>query len=159
MAPHGSSRLSIAGTVRSVSFALLCIVPVLAACRQLNQKPLPMAPSEVSEKFYRWYTGYLGNPLVDAAYRDSPYLAQEYVERVDAMLAATDRGGADPFLLAQDVPERFEVRDAEVESDSATVWIDFYWSGSDIPLTRIVVLTLVEDEWRIVNVTAPSPGG
>jgi hypothetical protein len=110
-----------------------------------------LTPQEVVTKFYRWYIGYPGNPLVDREYRESPYLAESYVEEVDEVL----EGGIyfDPILLAQDIPERFTVEDAQISEDEATVRVSLYWSGNDTPSVRRVDLELIDDAWRIISVS------
>jgi hypothetical protein len=89
---------------------------------------------------------------VDEAYRTSPYLSDGFVARVDDAAASDRPGGGDPFLLAQDVPERFEIGDAEIQGDRATVTLRFYWQGNDTPVARTVRLVLVDREWRIEDV-------
>jgi hypothetical protein len=58
---------------------LLGIVLVLGGCAWVSSEP-EMSPQEVVTKFYRWYIGYPGNPLVDREYRESPYLAETYIQ-------------------------------------------------------------------------------
>jgi hypothetical protein len=75
------------------------------------------SPAGIARAFYTWYLGYIGareggefrNPLVDGVYRDTPFLSDDFVQRVDAMLADKAQGGFDPFLLAQDIPHGFSV--------------------------------------------------
>ncbi len=76
-----------------------------------------MDPAGVATAFYTWYLGYMGdraaadfrNPLVDKAYHDHPMLAESWVQTVDETLAGFEKGGFDPFLLAQDIPQDFSV--------------------------------------------------
>ena len=110
-----------------------------------------MSPQEVASKFYRWYIGYPGNPLVDREYRESPYLAESLISEVDEL--AEEGFMADPFLLAQDIPERYSVDEAEVSGDEATVVVNLYWGGNPTPTERWVDLRLIDDAWKIVDVS------
>ncbi|MBN1247728.1 MAG: DUF3828 domain-containing protein [Anaerolineae bacterium] len=125
---------------------------LLPACTFVGPATPELGPAEVTEAFYRWYIGYPGNVVADDAYRTSPYLAQEKIDQVDAMRAAETRGGADPFLLAQDIPERFEVGEATIDGETATVPLALYWSGNPTATMREVRLALIDGEWRIVGV-------
>jgi hypothetical protein len=110
-----------------------------------------LSPQEVVTKFYRWYIGYPGNPLVDREYRQSPYLAESFIRDVDEILEGGFR--ADPILLAQDIPERFAVEGAEISQDEATVMVSFYWGGNSTPARRWVDLLLIDGEWKITGVS------
>jgi hypothetical protein len=131
-------------------FLAVAAAVALGGCGLLKQEP-ELNPQEVVTKFYRWYIGYPGNPLVDKAYRDSPHLAESFVEEVDEALAGGFR--ADPILLAQDIPERFTVEEMETSGDQAKVMVYLYWSGNETPAERIVDLELIAGEWRITNVS------
>jgi hypothetical protein len=67
-------------------------------------------PETVVQTFFDWYLAYAetGNPLVDGAYRDSPYLTANLVSQVDEIIASFEGGGYDPFLCAQDIPGAIE---------------------------------------------------
>jgi hypothetical protein len=73
-------------------------------------------PAGNAKAFYTWYLGYIGdpateqfrNPLVDGAYRESGFLTAAFIDKVDETIAGFDQGGFDPFLLAQDIPHRFQ---------------------------------------------------
>jgi len=125
-----------------------------AGCGLFGPKEPPLDPTEVTHQFYRWYLGYPGNPLADKAYRASPYLAESMIQEVDETLASFEVGGADPFLLAQDIPERFTVEPASVGDDRATVLVYFYfWSGDETPAVREVTLAKRDGEWKIIGVS------
>jgi hypothetical protein len=90
------------------------------------------SPAEVTAAFYTWYLDYIGqtgsetmrNPLVDGAYRASPYLTQSFIGHIDELLAemrAQDRGGYDPFLCAQDVPTEMTPDVTFMRNDMASV--------------------------------------
>lgn len=136
---------------------VLIVFAVLIAvngCGLVSREP-EMSPQEVVTKFYRWYVGYPGNPLVDREYRESPYLAESYIDKIDDAL----EGGfmADPILLAQDIPESFTVDETEVAGDAATVIVSFYWGGNPTPSRRSVELRLIEGEWKITDVLMIQP--
>jgi hypothetical protein len=141
---------------RRTCLVLLLAVLLLTGCTLFGPQEPPLSPTEVTNRFYRWYIGYPGNPLVDNAYRTSPYLAASLIEEVDATLASFEVGGADPFLLAQDLPERFTVEPATVEDDRATVLVYFYWwSGDETPTEREITLAKRDGEWKIIDIAMP----
>jgi hypothetical protein len=121
-----------------------------------------LPPTQVVDAFYRWYVGYPGNPMVDRSYRDSPYLADSFIDEVDTLLASMERGGADPFLLAQDIPDRYAVTDAQVDGNQATAILSLYWPGNETPSLRTVELRRDARRWQItgvylVDVVSPDP--
>lgn len=133
---------------------ILAVLIAVSGCGLISQEP-EMSPQEVVTKFYRWYIGYPGNPLVDREYRESPYLAESYIEKIDEAL----EGGfmADPILLAQDIPERFTVDETEAVGDEATVIVSLYWGGNPTPSRRSVALRLIDREWKITDVSMIQP--
>ncbi len=136
-------------------FALmLAMALAVGGCAWTSREP-ELGPEEVVTKFFRWYIGYPGNPLVDREYRESPYLAESFIQDVDAVVEGGFR--VDPILLAQDIPERFSVDEAEVAEDRATVMVDFYWGGNATPSERRVDLALIGGEWQITDVSLVEP--
>ena len=135
---------------------LIVLAALVAAsgCGLVSQEP-DMSPQEVVTKFYRWYVGYPGNPLVDREYRQSPYLAESFIREIDEAL----EGGfmADPILLAQDIPERFTVDETEVADDEATVMVSLYWGGNPTPSRRGVELMVIDGDWQITGVSMLEP--
>lgn len=131
---------------------LLLVCLLLSRCAATAEPPL--SPQEVVTRFYRWYIGYPGNPLRDEEYRTSPYLTEAFIEDVAETLASFDRGGFDPFLLAQDIPEQFTVNEATVSEDRASVVIDFFWAGNPVPTPRQVELERIDGVWKITGITA-----
>jgi hypothetical protein len=128
---------------------ILILIAALSGCGLMAQEP-EMSPQEVTTKFYRWYIGYPGNPLVDKEYRESPYLAESFIQEIDDFLEGSFM--ADPILLAQDIPERFTVDETDISGDQATVHVSFYWGGNPTPSKRQITLTLIENEWKITDV-------
>ena len=123
---------------------------VLSGCGLVAQEP-ELSPQEVVSAFYRWYIGYPGNPLVDREYRESPYLAESFVGEVDEIAQGGFR--VDPFLLAQDIPERFSLDEVELSGDEALVVVSLYWGGNPTPTERRVDLELIDGEWKITDVS------
>jgi len=132
----------------------LLLALVVGGCSWVTREP-ELSPQEVVTKFYRWYIGCPGNPLVDREYRESSYLAESYVKEIDEVL----EGGIyfDPILLAQDIPERFTVEELEISGDEATVMVSLYWSGNDTPSVRRVDLELIDGAWKIRDVSMVEP--
>lgn len=131
-----------------VLFLLSC---GLSGCGLFSPEP-SMSPQEVVNEFYHWYIGYPGNPLVDKEYRNSPYLAESFIEHVDGTVASFELGSADPILLAQDIPERFTVGEAVISDGHAEVPVEFYWGGNPTPSERRVELEMIDGEWKITAV-------
>lgn len=138
---------------RKISIILAVMIAV-TGCSLVSREP-EMSPQEVVTKFYRWYVGYPGNPLVDREYRESPYLAESFIQTVDEDLEEGFR--ADPILLAQDIPERFTVDETEIAGDEATVMVSLYWGGNPTPSRRSVELGLIQGEWKITGVSIAEP--
>jgi hypothetical protein len=126
-----------------------------------NVAPTAVPPHGVVEMFYEWYMGYArstGNPLVDGAYRGSPYLDAALVQAVDETLASAERALYDPFLCAQDIPA--ELRYAPISpgagAETASVSVQGVWN----PATEYeqvsewqVALRRVDEAWKIVDIT------
>jgi hypothetical protein len=109
-------------------------------------------PADVAANFYTWYIRYEGNPLVDNAYAEHPNLTEGFVARVEASLAAMkaeNQGGADPILLAQDVPVEVKTAADALSRTGATVKLDLFWGGNPTPSERIVTLTFDDRLWKI----------
>ena len=135
--------------MRNLARLVLISVLLMAAC---SPKEPELGPAEVVTRFYRWCIGYPGNPVADREYRHNPDLAPSFIESVDAAVASMEGGAADPLLLAQDIPERFTVDEAEISGDRATVIVNFYWGGNDHPSPRLVELELTDRVWLITGV-------
>jgi hypothetical protein len=125
-----------------------------------------LSPRGVVQAFYGWYLAYIGergsdamrNPLVDRAYRDSDYLADSLIQEVDDLLNSFDKGGFDPFLLAQDIPERIVVGEAVLSSDVATVEIYQHFAGNPDPRAIMAQLILVDGTWKITGMMPSDMG-
>jgi len=128
-----------------------------------NEKPLGVSeptatpspvevksPQEIVEEFYTWYVSYEGNPLTDEAYVSSPYLTSGFKKDIEQTLGSFDRGGADPILCAQDIPQSFEVGKASVSGNSATVDVEQTFGTGKRLLP--VELKKIEGSWLIFDV-------
>ena len=123
---------------------------VLGGCR--SAKTPELSPHQVTYEFYRWYIGYPGNPLVDKEYRSSPYLTPDLIEEIDQTIASFDKGAYDPILMAQNIPESFEVDQAETSGDRSTVIVRLFWGPQSSFTDLEIELVLVENEWKIDDI-------
>jgi len=142
----------------------LALVVIVAGSGSLVMASRPTAsqaaPAQVVERFYAWYLAYPGEPgqapkrnaLVDRAYTDRPELAPAFIEKVDGILASFDKGGYDPFLCAQDLPQRISPGEVAVQGSTATVTMDLTWAGNAMVSHFDVVLAQNGQSWQIVDV-------
>jgi hypothetical protein len=122
-----------------------------------NQPAEPETADAVVRAFYSWYLGYFGdpagdnfrNPLVDKAYRDTPYLTESFVQHIDELLQSFNGAGYDPFLCAQDIPTEMSPEVTFTRNGMAGVTM-----RSSFPNHMVVVdLQSEGDSWLISNVT------
>jgi hypothetical protein len=146
---------------KSFAFSVLALAVVLmlilSGCAPVRSvlKAKGAAPEQVVESFYDWYLGYPGNPVADGAYRSSEYLTEEFVEKVDAIIASFDQGGYDPFLCAQDIPGDLIVGDAVLSGDEASLVVHEVWNvGTEYESVHDVTVELqtVDGAWKIADV-------
>jgi hypothetical protein len=119
-------------------------------------------PAELTSAFYEWYMAYTqtGNPLIDKAYHDSPYLSPALVAEVDALLASFEGGGYDPFLCAQDRPGTWRTGAVDYHNGHASVPFIQVWNpDSDFEMERELTVHLVGDDsgWLIREIVCPLP--
>jgi hypothetical protein len=119
--------------------------------------PVPaLGPQEVVEVFYGDYLSYIGagdtlrNPLAEGMYRESPYLAASFVTHVDRLVAGFKDGGFDPFLLAQDVPERVIAGEAIVTGNTAVVPVTTSFQGHHYAVN---LAKQTDGRWLITSIT------
>jgi hypothetical protein len=131
---------------------LLMLSSILTACRLLPaaspSDPLIMTPEEVVESYYNWLMQYPGNPTAEYAYRESPFLTAPFIIRIDETVSGFRLGGADPFLCAQDIPEKVYVQQAEMDGDRSSVRVNTSFEGHYFN----VDLVKEEGEWKISGV-------
>jgi hypothetical protein len=122
-----------------------------------NQPAEPETADAVVRAFYSWYLGYFGdpagdnfrNPLVDKAYRDTPYLTESFVQHIDELLQSFNGAGYDPFLCAQDIPTEMSPEVTFTRNGMASVTM-----RSSFPNHMVVVdLQPKGHSWLISNVT------
>ena len=67
-------------------------------------------------------------------------------------MASFDKGGFDPILMAQAVPERVVVGEVTVSGGEASVNVQMFWGGNPTPSKRTVNLVLVDGRWKIDSI-------
>jgi len=142
--------LKVLGLGLVLTLILSGCAPVYALTRERGA-----APEQVVESFYDWYLGYPGNALADGAYRSGGPLTEEFVEKVDAIVASFDRGGYDPFLCAQDFPEDLVIDRATVSGNQARVIVHQSWNdGTEYGVVRSVAVELqqIGGWWMITDI-------
>jgi hypothetical protein len=131
---------------------------VWAGCKasEPSEAALMRTPEETVENFYRWYSGYMGNPITDRVYQSSAYLMPEAIVDIDETIATFTHGAYDPFLCAQDRPQAFVVDEAEVAGDYASVMAHGVWNpNTAAEVTNDIALELrkVGEVWKIADIT------
>lgn len=135
-------------------------VGTVSATTRRAATPEQASPAQVAQAFYDWYLGYAGggtdgeraNPLADRVYRSSQHLTPEFIATVDGTLESPDRGGADPFLCAQDLPMSLMAGTVDADGTRATVQMDALYTGSPVAYHLNVNLTRTSDGWKIDGV-------
>jgi hypothetical protein len=143
-------------TIQVIASALV-LVAVLIACDRLPlqsispEDPLAMSPEEVVEGFYNWYLRYPGNPN-QGAYRSSPFLTESLMDRTAETVAGFQMGGYDPFLCAQDSPDKIFVGPAEITGSSAQIRVTSSFQG------HAFRIHLIQEagEWKVDQVLCGS---
>jgi len=137
---------------------------VSTGCGSNAQASTDVAPEKVVESFYAPYAAFradpsveFDNPIASKSYRDSAYLSDGFVQKVDEIIASFDKGGYDPFLCAQDIPGEFRFDAAQVSDDGQTARVVMHevWN----PNTEYenvhdvdVALERVDGAWKISDV-------
>jgi hypothetical protein len=123
----------------------------------ISEPPKATTPEEAVRGFYDWYlassaydeeAGTRLNPLADGRYRSSEYLAEEFVQKVDGIVASFDKGGYDPILCAQDLPESFTLDEVVLSGDTARLVVHTSFEGHMFT----VELQQVTGQWKISDV-------
>jgi hypothetical protein len=140
-------------STKGFTVVLLILIAALVGCDGLPLQsispndPLALSPEEVVEGFYNWYLEYPGNPT-QGAYRSSPFLTEALMDRTAQTVAGFVMGGFDPFLCAQDSPEKIYVDAAEISGDSARIKVTSSFQGHEFR----VQLIQEDGEWKIDQV-------
>jgi hypothetical protein len=111
---------------------------------------VPLTAEQTARAFYDLYleASQRRNMLVEGAYRHLPFLAPEFVEKVDGIIASFEMGGYDPFLCAQDIPTEVMVGEAEIVGGVARVEV----TSSFVDHGFAVELTEGPMGWQIVDI-------
>jgi len=118
----------------------------------LPEEAYPQTPDAVVMAFYNWYLDYAAasNPLVDKAYHDSPYLTADFANHVDEIIAGFDRGGYDPFLCAQDVPDYVMAQSFIMNGPTPSILVQ---TSFDHHFFTVDLRQMDGDIWQVSNVT------
>jgi hypothetical protein len=155
---NGLGVLSLVVLVMVIFSGCGAATPTPSEASALDAATEGAAPEGTVEAFYRWYTSYSGNVVVDEAYRTNEHLTADVVQKVDDIVASFTHGGYDPFLCAQDIPSAFEVGTATVDGDEATVTAHGVWNaGTEYENRNDILLKLVKlnGTWKITDVSCP----
>jgi len=160
----------------AVVWLATCLLPaamlLLPACSPTTPTPGPSSPTPavledpevVVQSFYENYLLYPGNPLTTRAFAENPtlrrHLTAELVQHIDSTLAGMDRGGYDPFLCAQAVPDAVAVELVQLDETTAEVLVSRFLGQADDPAPVSVGLERsLSGEWLIGTVTCFRTGG
>jgi hypothetical protein len=129
-----------------------------------NAEPLAR-PEDVVVEFYTGYLESFGNPaegtfqspLADKTYQNNPHLTPSFIGHIDDVLASFEgRGGYDPFLCAQDVPQEVFADGTFIHGEVASVLARTDFSNHFLTLD----LYRSGETWQIGNITCGnSPDG
>lgn len=118
-----------------------------------------MSPDAVTEAFYTWYLDYMNSdvlchPLLDGAYRSSPYLSTALIAHFDSLVDQACGYGlpADPFLCTKGVPLHISVVPLSSTDKTARVLVrGSYPTESEVITTEnLAEVTLVREDGRWV---------
>jgi hypothetical protein len=112
-------------------------------------------PEAVTEDFYNWYftclQNHFKNPAEKSPQEDCPYSSQKSISQ-NLVQTLASRVGYDPVFCAQELPSLITIDKATLSNEMAEVVVHTYYEVSgDNSIT--VNLTLVEDTWKISNIT------
>jgi hypothetical protein len=122
-------------------------------------------PVSVAQAFYTWYLSPLSqrqdgdfvNPLAEKLYRESGFLSERLIAAIDEALTGMDKGGADPILLAQDIPQGFSAEPG-ADAESALVGFTFFDRAGAPANGWDVSLAFVQEKghWLIDAIVPPA---
>jgi hypothetical protein len=70
-------------------------------------------------------------------------------EKVDEIIASFDKGGYDPFLCAQDIPESFTVDEGVISGKEANLVVHTTFEGHVFTID----LQQVDEQWKIADIS------
>ena len=98
----------------------------------------------------------LRNPLLNRSYQLSPYLTTDFTTQSDLRLNNIAGVGLDPFLLAQDIPQKLKVEAFFIHEDEASSSSIELWAKS--PSCYLTVdLVRADGDWQINNIARGNP--
>jgi hypothetical protein len=109
-----------------------------------------LSPNQVVQRFYSWYLNYKGNPVADKAYLSSELVSDRFKELIQTQVVDQEVAQVDPFLLAQDLPEKFEATESIIEDDTASIKVIFTIDQQEF--FRQVDLIKADNIWQINQV-------
>lgn len=127
--------------------------------------PPTLTPEEVAKEFYAEYINCRGGQIEGVnlsgycPWEKGKYDGQELVKKIKEIMGYVTSEfikkiewgpGVDPILCAQDIPRSIETRKATIVGENATVTIT---EGFQPPREIKVDLKLLENQWRITNIT------
>lgn len=143
----------------------LLLVPstslLLAACSMVTHvRPAAPGgevapPTRRTQEFYHWYIRHVeleGLPPTGEAYRQSLFLTEEGVSRLEQAVRASGR--ADPVLCASSRPIGLDFEDADIAGDTAQVTVRPLWDDTASPF--VVHLRSEAGQWRITEIRCSS---
>ncbi len=88
-----------------------CAALVTTGCGSDAQASTDVAPEAVVESFYAPYAAFRTDPTAEfpnllgsKAYRESEYLSEGFIQKVNEIIASFDKGGYDPFCARRTSP-------------------------------------------------------
>ncbi len=118
-----------------------------AATQRPAEAESTRSPAEIVDGFYDWYLTYEGNVLVDRAYQTREELEAEFISNIDALLDSFEKGGYDPFLCAQDIPETLEIESLKVTDNTAEATM-----SSSFGHHFLIALRQGDSGWQIAEI-------
>jgi hypothetical protein len=74
------------------------------------------------------------------------------IEEIDRTLASFDKSAYDPVLMAQNIPERFEVTQGETSGNRSKVIVRLFWGPQSSFTDLEIDLVQVAKEWKIDDI-------
>jgi len=104
-------------------------------------------PQKVVNDFYKKWISYEGSPVNDKLYKNTSFVTDNFIVKIDSFIGSFNHGGYDPILCAQDVPQRFKIENVLVYNNEAdlTVIENFDQSIKNVN----VLLKKIGNEWKI----------
>lgn len=112
-------------------------------------------PEKTVEEFYKWYTGYTGNPLTDGAYKSHKSMTNDLIGKIEKDIAK--KTGYDPFLCSKNKATGLSVGTPQTAGNFASVIVNI--SSFGIITLPKVNLQLMNNTWKMVNVACLAVDG